>query len=268
MVNALDKQYFEHKVFKELEEYSNFYFSLSNSTMIWASHGTSSIINIDSYVFSSIQGTLESIKDILSKGRINDAYALLRKYYDASITNIYTNLYLCENFSLDNFIVEKINNWVRGTDIIPRFETMSNYIIKSTKVSEITKLIYSTGTFKGSSFEDLRKRCNDHTHYLFYHNLMSNDNKVYLKNRLIMLDNCAKDLKDIFILHLSYLFYHNDHYMMSSDYIDNIECGLTPEDDSQYWVAPFIQDIFNKVIKVYRPDIAKTISEKTKMKLK
>jgi hypothetical protein len=267
MRNALNKEYLEHTVFGQLTEYADFYRSLSDSTMSWISQGTNSAINIDTYVFSSMQGTLESINDILFKGRINDAYALLRKYYDATIINLYSNLYLSDNFSIDNFIVEKINNWVKGKETIPSFGTMSEYIIKSTKVSEITKLVYSNGAFKGSSFEDLRQRCNDHTHYLYYHNLLSNDKEVYLQNRLATLDSFSRDLKDIFILHLSYLFYQNDHYMMSSDYVDSLDCGLTPEEDSQYWVASFIQNIFDKIIKVNRPDIAETIKVKTAMKL-
>jgi hypothetical protein len=88
-----------------------------------------------------------------------------------------------------------------------------------------------------------------------------------LHNRLATLDSFSKDLQDIFILHLSYLFYQNDHYMMSSDYVDSLDCGLTPVEDSQYWVAPFIQDIFDKIIKVNRPDIAEAIKGKTSMKL-
>jgi hypothetical protein len=267
MRKSLDKEYLEHIVFKQLTEYADFYSSLSDSIMNWTSQGTNSPINIDTYVFTSTQGTLESIHDILLKGRINDAYALLRKYYDVTIVNLYSNLYLSDNFSIDNFIVEKINNWMNGNEKIPSFKQMSEYIIKSKKASEITQLIYSKGTFNGSPFEDLRQRCNDHAHYLYYHNLLANDNEVYLQNRLSILDSFSKDLKDIFILHLSYLFYNNEHYMMSSDYVDSLDCGLTPVEDSQYWVAPFIQEIFDKVIKANRPDIADTIKGKTAMKL-
>jgi hypothetical protein len=128
-------------------------------------------------------------------------------------------------------------------------------------------VIYKNGSFKGSSFEDLRQRCNEHTHYLYYHNLLSNDNEVYLHNRLTTLDSFTKDVRDIFILHLSYLFYLNDHYMMSSDYVDSIDAGQPPVEGSQYFVAPFIQDTFNNVIKPHRTDIAKIIIDKTAMLL-
>lgn len=268
MENALDKEYLEHDVFKKLTEYADFYNSLSFSIMNWLSQGTRAILNIDTYVFSSTKGTLDSIHDILLKGRINDAYALLRKHYDVTIINLYSNIYLSDNFSINNFIVEKINNWLIGKEKIPSFEKMSAYIIKSEKVTEITQLIYYNGSFKGSSFEDIRQRCNDHIHYCYYQNLLSNDNKIHLPNRLATLDNFSKDLTDIFILHLSYLLYHNDHYMMSSEYRDSLDCGLTPQENSEYWVAPFIQDLFDKVIMVNRPDIAETIKRKTRMKLK
>ena len=55
--------------------------------------------------------------------------------------------------------------------------------------------------------------------------------------------------------------------MMSTDYIDNLDMGMTPEEDSQYWVAPFIQEIFDKWIKPKRKDIADEIKSKSLMKL-
>jgi hypothetical protein len=102
-----DKTYTEHPVFEQLTKFAEFYQSLGYSIMSFVSMGTRAVINIDTYVYSSIQGTLESISDVLQKGHINDAYALLRKYYDVAIINIYTNLYLDENFNAENFVVEK-----------------------------------------------------------------------------------------------------------------------------------------------------------------
>ena len=55
--------------------------------------------------------------------------------------------------------------------------------------------------------------------------------------------------------------------MMSSDYVDNLDCGLTPEEDSQYFVAPFVQEVFDAVIKKNRMDLAEAIKNKTLMKL-
>ena len=65
---TIDNTYKEHHVFTQLSEYADFYKSLAFSILMFTTQGTKAICNIDSYVYSSIQGTLESIKDILIKG--------------------------------------------------------------------------------------------------------------------------------------------------------------------------------------------------------
>jgi hypothetical protein len=258
----MDKAYAEHPVFEQLSKYAEFYGSLAFSIMSFVSMGTQSFLNIDTYVYSSMQGTLESIKDVLIKGRMNDAYALLRKYYDAATINIYTNLYLDDHFSIDNFIVEKIDNWVTGKEQLPDIRTMNSYIQNSEKAANIYKLIH-----KDKRYSELRVRCNDHTHYNFYYNMVQNDNQIHHKNRLAILNRFSKDLVNILIFHLSYLFYVKDFYMMASDYLDCMDCGITPEPDSQYLVAPFVQEIFDNVIKKNRLDLVLEIKKNTAMKL-
>jgi hypothetical protein len=264
MNTAIDNRYLEHKVFTQLIDYANFYNALSFHILGWVKHGTQAIMNLDTYVYSSMQGTLESIRDILIKGRINDSYSLLRKYYDATIINVYSNLYLSDNFSIDNFTVVQIDNWLRGINKLPEYRKMSKYIRDSTKLAPIITLLFADEKYK-----NIRERCNDHTHYNYYHNLLLNDNEIYLANnkRLNSLNRFSADLEDIFIQHLAFLFYLNEHYMMSSDYTDSLELGMEPEEGSQYFVAPFIQDIFNKVIKAKRADIAEEIKRNSSMEL-
>ena len=260
---SMDKKYKEHPVFQQLSEYAEFYKNLSTSVMFWVTMGTlGSVFNIDTYVYSSIQGTLESIKDILIKGRINDAYTLLRKYYDSAIINIYTNLYLHDNFSIENFVVNKINDWLHGKEQLPEYRVMSDYIRKSEKLAEINVLLN-----KDNRYKEIRERCNDHTHYNFYKNLLLNNDEILIENRNAILNVFSKDLENLFIFHLSYLFFINDKYMMSSDYVDSMDLGLTPEEGSQYFVAPFVQEIFDKVIKKNRMDLATEIKNNTAMKL-
>jgi hypothetical protein len=256
------KEYQEHHVFLELNCYIEFYESLSHSIFSFISSGTHAICNIDTYVYSSIKGTLESIKHILGTGRINDAYALLRKFYDSAVINVYSNLYLSDKFSIKNFVVEQIDNWVKGKDQFPDFRVMSNYIRSSNKLSDISDLLYSDDRYK-----KIRARCNDHTHYNFFYNVLLNDNEVHLQNRIQSLNTLSSDIRDVFILHLAYLFYLNEHYMTSSDYLDSLECGMSPEPDSQFWVAPFIQQIFDNIITKHRNDIVLAIKQKTCMQL-
>ena len=42
---------------------------------------------------------------------------------------------------------------------------------------------------------------------------------------------------------------------MSSDYIDNIEMGFEPPEDSQYWVAPFIKEYIDDNITKLHPEL-------------
>lgn len=257
-----DEEYQKHAVFAELEQYATFYESLARSTFGFVSVGTRAICNIDSYMFSSVQGTLSSIRTILRDGRINDAYALLRKYYDSAIINIYTGLYLKDHFSIENFVVTQIDRWLQGKDKLPEFRIMSKYIRDSPGVAPITNLLFADDRYK-----QLRDRCNDHTHYNFYRNVLLNDKEILVEGRRQALEEFSQDLRDVLILHLSYMFFANGHYTMSSDHLDCLECGMTPEPESQYWVAPFVQEIFDQTVKGSRPDIAATIKQHSSMHL-
>jgi hypothetical protein len=76
------KDFTGHHVFNQLDDLINFYEALPYTTMDFVSSGVNGVINLNTHVFTSIKGTLDSIKLVLNNGRINDAYALLRKYYD------------------------------------------------------------------------------------------------------------------------------------------------------------------------------------------
>ena len=261
-MQVTDKTYQEHRIFNELQRYIDFYERLSMSVFSFATLGTPAACNIDTYVYSSMQGTIESIKTILLTGRINDAYALMRKYYDSAVINIYSNLYLKNNFSIDSLIVENINNWLQGKEKLPEYRVMSEYI----KSSEVLKPINDVfGADK--RYKHLRDRCNDHTHYNFYHHAMLNDNKIHIGGRGWWLDRFYDDVRDIFVFHLGYIFFLNDHYLISSDYLDALECGVPPDENSQYWVAPFIQEVFDKIITPRRPEVTAVIKTKSTMQL-
>ncbi len=116
-----DIPYKNHVVFSQIDKMIEFYRILSFSIFGFTTQGTKTIYNIDSYLYSSVQGTMESIKMILKNGRINDAYALLRKYHDSAITNIYTELFLKDNFSIENLVVLEIEKWLIGKTKMPNY---------------------------------------------------------------------------------------------------------------------------------------------------
>ena len=90
---------------------------------------------------------------------------------------------------------------------------------------------------------------------------------IYNPRRLKELDNIYACILYLFILHFAYMYSLNPHYMMSSDYMDSLDCGMEPEEGSQYWVAPFVSEVFEKFIVTNRPDIAEYMRNHTEMKL-
>jgi hypothetical protein len=257
-----DPEYQTHPVFGELESHIGFYERLAHSVFQWVSFGTNAIGNIDSYVYSSIHGTLASIQTILRDGRINDAYSLLRKYHDSVVINIYSILYLEEHFSIDNFVVEQIDRWLKGTAKLPEYRVMSQCIRSSQRLALVNTVLYSDDRYKL-----LRDRCNGHTHYNFYRNVLLNDREIGLSHRARAIDEFSADLRDLVVLHLAYLFCVRQHYMMASDYVDCLECGYEPEPDSEYWVAPYVQLTFNETLAKHRPDVASAVRSQTSMHL-
>lgn len=262
-----DAAYAQHALFAEIEQIIDFYESFADGVFQFATMGTTAIANIDTYVYSAMAGTLRSTRDVIRAGRINDGYALLRRFYDCAIINTYSNLYLKDHFSTvaptpESLIVRHVNDWLHGKQRLPEYRVISNYVRTSARLAEINRLLYRDVRYKS-----IRDRCNDHMHYNFFNHVMLNNGEVYLAQRVSVIDQVMRDLRDIFALHLAYIFTVNDHYMMSSDHMDYLECGQTPPDGSQYWVAPYVQKVFDSFLSADRPDLSEAVKAGTKMQL-
>ena len=203
---ANKKEYCAHEVFMRLKKFSDFYDQLSFSVPDTPTMGIEFITNMDTFVYSSIHGTLESISLVLKNGRIGDAFALLRKYHDSVIINIYTNLYLEDNRNIENLVIVEISNWLKGVKPLPDYRRMSQYVRNSERLKPITDVLYSDDRYKKT-----RDRCNDNLHYNFFSNVEANDNQIHFINRENLLSLFKEDVTNIVVLHLSYLFFLHDH---------------------------------------------------------
>lgn len=249
--NKLKSPSIKHKIFVELTKYIEFYDSMENS--IW-SHITAGVdkFNINSDFLSSIKGTITSIRLSLECGNINDAFSLLRKYQDISVMHIYSILYLENNFSIDNITVKEINDWVKEEEKSPNYKKMIKYIANSEKTKKITNVI------KKKNNIDLRQRFNDHAHFNFYSYLSLNDSTRYNFNndKTTFLNQFSNDINIIYVSHFIWLFTVKEYYMTASDYVDYLDMGEEPPENSQYWVSPFIQEMFSEVIKKTQPNLS------------
>lgn len=51
------------------------------------------------------------------------------------------------------------------------------------------------------------------------------------------------------MIHLAFTFYMNSKYMMSSDYMEFSEMGMTPPQGSECWLTPFAQQASDMFLK-------------------
>lgn len=263
----MDEELRKHACFELLDESIEFYNDLSYSTFGYITSGVTQKpegmpVNLDSDIFLSISSSMKSIKRNLYGGQINDVYALIRKFYDVIIMNTYEIVLLKNEISIENFIIEKIDKWLKGEEKLPRFKKMNELIEKSEDLGSINRIFN-----KDHRYKNIRSRCNDHLHANYFQYMQLNS-KVNVQNARAYIDIINNDLLDLLVLHFAYLFTLNGHYMASSDYIDCLDLYQEPEEGSQYWVAPFIQDFFDKYIKTRRPDISKEMLDNTCMDLR
>lgn len=239
----MSEDYLKHKVFDDLKFMMAFYDSVSMSCFSFIPGGTHGIMNYASYVYSAIEGTLDSISTLLKKGRINDAYTLIRKLFDDILLEIYLDVTLKDKFSMDNFFVEEVDEWLQGKHRIPKTEK----ILRCIEKSELTKELYPLFGWN-TYLKKNRELLDDSVHSNRFQRMLLNCNNVSIKNRERHLQNCEIILNQLFLLHLSFIFHLNPQYLMASDYVDCLEMGMTPPEGCQNWIAPFAQEAFDKVI--------------------
>lgn len=260
---AQDEEYQSHKIFPLLDSLVEYYSAVYMLGPDFLTHGIlSGLMNIDKVVCSSLAGTLDSVKVVLKEGRLNDAYALLRKYNDGILVAIFVNVYIAENYSLDSFVVERIQNWVKNKQKLPSSDKMLKTIRKYKPLKDLEKLFDFDGLY-----HRIRRLTNSNTHYNKLYYLWLNNNMIFNPNRVKELDNLYACTLHLFILHFAYMYSLNPHYMMSSDYVDALDVGAQPEEGSQYWVASYVKEVFDKFIVTKRPDVAEFMRNHTDMEL-
>lgn len=132
--------------------------------------------------------------------------------------------------------------------------SIENYLNYLKQNPNINKCILEHGL--NDIWESIRRRLNNYTHTngkkFIEHNLLE-----YLSTQEI--EKCfleiSEEINYITSSFLVFLILIKPEFIMSSDYIDNIELGFEPPDGSQYWVAPFIKEYININIFELHPEL-------------
>ena len=151
---------------------------------------------------------------------------------------------LLVKISIDNFFVQEVNEWIQGKHRIPK----TDKILKCLKDSQRTKDLYQLFGWN-TYLKKNRELLDDSVLSNRFKLMLLNCNTVYIEDRVRHLKNCEVMLNQLFLIHLSFIFHLNSHYLMASDYMDYMEMGMTPPEGSENWIAPFAQDAFDKIIK-------------------
>ena len=110
-------------------------------------------------------------------------------------------------------------------------------------------------------WETLRKRLNDYVHnnginFSSQNNIKANDK--YLERHLKNINIRTSYISSFFIVTLLMI---DSSLISSTDYIDHLDCGLEPPEDSQYFVAPFMQDFIDTKIAKLNPELKQYLKD-------
>lgn len=261
--------YDNHVIFKDLKSIMQFYQTLS-----WSNYSPvdfagilskSKVLNIPTYIFSSLAGTIESIFVLLQNGRCNDSMALVRKYCDTIILDVYLRILIGEinnkvlsESSLKEIVNNDVSKWVDSEGrLFDEKKIMKVY----SKISKSYPVLTDLFKLKDSKalYHKLRNVCNDNMHNNFLYTLIANDAEIIKARkdiRSVMIKNISKAVRHFFSIHFAFIYSADCAYFMSSDYIDYLECGHQPPEGSEKWVTSSVQEAFN-VLKGTEPEVAK-----------
>lgn len=287
----------EFKAFaKEIDYLINFFKSFSE--LIFCNGRVLSFISdknfhtLNTTLIDSSAQTLRSIKFCCSIGSFSDANTLIRKLRDDLIQYIYILNIISlrkpfveedlkdlkienpENFA-DSFLNIRLNDiftddekavsaWFSNSvsDLaspIKRKLEFGNYMKMLKQNHNITQIL---NEYKLQEYwEILRKRLNDYVHNngikFSSQNLIRENDKnlgIHLKNINIR----TSYISSFFVVILLMI---DSSLISSTDYIDHLECDLEPLEDSQYFIASFIQDFIDIKVTKLHPELKQYLKD-------
>ena len=247
---------------------------------------------LNSYLIDSSAQTLRSIKLCCSIGSFSDANTLIRKLRDDLIQYVYILSIInsrkpfieddLKNLKVDNseefansFLNIRINNiltddekavsaWFSNkvSDLerpIKRKLEFENYMKTLQKNEDIAQILqeYNLKDY----WEVLRRRLNDYVHnngVKFAAQNSIKENNINLEVHLNNINIRTSYISSFFIVVLLMI---DSALISSTDYMDHLNCDITPPEDSQYFVANFIQDFIDKKVSGLHPELKQYLKD-------
>jgi hypothetical protein len=230
------------KLIENIGEGIDFFEGISDS--IWGMVDTVHFpCNVGSVIFSAIANRLKTVRFAVSNGFLSDAYVLMRMIYEDIFTYTYLEVRMGDGRGDDG-----IRQWIRGKKKLHSLNAKQLFSFLTSNNGEIKRcfdLLDVSGKYVA-----IKSYCNDYVHNNRLSNLILNTDSVPDGNAHY--ERLSEYLEALKCLLFSVICILKPHYASSSDYMDHAELGLSPPDGCQYWVAPFMQEEFDKLYRSNR----------------
>ena len=221
-------------------------------------------------VLGSATRTMESIRYCCMNANFADAYTLLRKYRDDLFYYIYLSV-----------VADKVDitQWVGINELKPDEKNIWDWVHNRQQdlhIGEVLKTIAMHPSANEAvkrfglqtSFNKLRDKLNDYVHsngYRFY-----NEPCVRMDARKKIANTCA-EIEEIAV-YITVVFGFlialvNPVLIMSYEYMDYLDAGEEPPEESKYMVAMFVSDFFAKHKAVLDEQCVDYLRESTMMQI-
>lgn len=215
-------------------------------------------------VMTSLELTMGNIVSCCESACIADANTLLRKYRDDLFFYLYISAYnsLSENSEQAKSMGVQVAKWLKND-------------LADFQIGQVLKDVASVPMLRDAvtkyhlkeSFQKISENLNNYVHsngYAFYNRNANAYREDEMSNELRMIENNARYMTIVFLL---LLIICSPLSVMSVDYIDYLECNETPPEDSQYWVAPFVERFVKDNISLIDSNCLEYLRENTTMQI-
>lgn len=218
-------------------------------------------------VSTACELTAGSVISCCESGCMADAYSLLRKYRDDMFFYLYVVVYdTCNKLENNSKLVAQMEK---------NIEQWINNNLNDLYIGDILMAIGQSPRAKDavrkyklkSYFDTIGNRLNNYVHsngVLFYNRNVNAYQGDYLQKQM---QELLKDMRFITITFLFLLTLSSPLSIMSTDYIDSLDCGLMPAEGSEYWVAPFVENYIKENISFIDESCLNYLRENTSMVL-
>lgn len=219
-------------------------------------------------IINSVVLTGQSIVCCCENGCIADANMLTRKYRD----DIFFFLYI---ICYDRLIVSEPDNEKDIETMGKNILLWNNNNLSNLDTNMVLKAIAKIKMLNPAvekynlkiTFLAIGRRLNNYVHgngkKFYNYRVWKGNQEEYLKQLNSLLD----DLKYITTVFLFLLILCAPYYVSSTDYVDCLESGDNPPAESQYWVAPFIEEFIKENIGLIDESCHAYLKENTCMQI-